>query len=953
MLKNKISIFFGIFLVSMLFVPPSMPAVEAQDSEIPGWIKNNAGWWADEQIDDASFLKGIEYLVDNLIIQIPPNQQITPNSGLLQLDKFAYELPKRSGTTEVNVSGKFENWSGASVSIEITRPDGKIDNISTRSTTGSFESVYVIKSDFPLGNYQLSAKSVNVQLGVVSFKLNAQSDQPEKSIPTWIRNNAGWWAEGQIDDSSFVSGLQFLIKEGIIKVQQKKIDKNASFAPGIDENLIMYHTKLPAAVVSKGVFSAIVIHATHNDYCSNEENKITAAYGKMTEIGLKKNIRNDPVQVLAVCMKLDVIKENSYPLVLKELGANRSNVMIFIGDIEANFESYIIKEALGWWRCEADYTSKWAFQGCGTHIIVVCDECTRPDLPDNEDVTARGMETLVHEIGHHNLFEAGFGGNVFGGSLHNAQDGMDYCREGGVLESNMCKKLIESIPIMGKTYPVMNLIFLKSNWKEIDRIAEGDKITNWIDCKISNYENGITGICGPGITTTEDSSEDNVQYTQRDFGSEQKVPESIQNLYVKNPRIVNEFGASVAKVTVGQQVQIAVDATNKQDRYQAFAYVVQTQDDKGILVSDAWITGTLNAGQSISPALAWTPKAAGHYTTTIYLYETMKNRILLAEPLTLEINVVGSSVLVPSSPTLPYFGAIVELDKVYYSPVDDVNIVITAPNFNTNSNVIEYIGTDTDSRVTITTSEGYLDFYKLKETFPDSGVFTGSVSLKGQYALSGGTGPWSGKIKASNQDTITVKFTNTYSGKADTAAAQGFVQGGLDTVPTTSFKKFNDFRQKFTIEYPDDWVLAEGHPDSKAAFDDQYDWRTNFQVFLIEDDSLNNRSDSKVLRAMERNHWEACKDETFADGTRKCSDFKAVDSDVFHTNDNRKVYFVKSTYTMEFSDYLRGQEHSFVKVVGLIYDGDHSWVMNVESYEQVADAHYDEIIHMMKSFSLK
>jgi len=298
-----------------------------------------------------------------------------------------------------------------------------------------------------------------------------------------------------------------------------------------------------------------------------------------------------------------------------------------------------------------------------------------------------------------------------------------------------------------------------------------------------------------------------------------------------------------------------------------------------------------------------------------------------------------------------YWGAIVELDKIYYSLDDDINILVTAPNFNANSNAIEYIGTDANSKVTIITSQGTLDFYKLKETSPDSGVFEGSVSLNS--ANTSGTGPWSGKIKTSNQDIITIEFTNTYSGKADTATAQGFVEGGLETVTATSFKKYTDYDNRFTIEYPDGWVLAEGHPDSKAAFDDQYDWRTNFQVFLIEDDSLNNRSDSKVLRAMERNHWETCKDETFADGTRKCSDFKAVDSDVFYTNDNRKVYFVKTTYTMEFSDYLRGQEHSFVQVVGLIYDGDHSWEMNVESYEQVADAHYDEIIHMMKSFSLK
>ena len=41
---------------------------------------------------------------------------------------------------------------------------------------------------------------------------------PETSIPAWIKNNAGWWADGQIDDGSFVSGLQWLISNGIIKI---------------------------------------------------------------------------------------------------------------------------------------------------------------------------------------------------------------------------------------------------------------------------------------------------------------------------------------------------------------------------------------------------------------------------------------------------------------------------------------------------------------------------------------------------------------------------------------------------------------------------------------------------------------------------------------------------------------------------------------------------------------
>ena len=30
----------------------------------------------------------------------------------------------------------------------------------------------------------------------------------EATIPDWIKNNAGWWADGLIDDDSFVSGMQ-------------------------------------------------------------------------------------------------------------------------------------------------------------------------------------------------------------------------------------------------------------------------------------------------------------------------------------------------------------------------------------------------------------------------------------------------------------------------------------------------------------------------------------------------------------------------------------------------------------------------------------------------------------------------------------------------------------------------------------------------------------------------
>ena len=50
--------------------------------------------------------------------------------------------------------------------------------------------------------------------------INHMTHENDISIPKWIRNNAAWWSNGQIDDSSFVEGIQYLIKEKIMKIPQ-------------------------------------------------------------------------------------------------------------------------------------------------------------------------------------------------------------------------------------------------------------------------------------------------------------------------------------------------------------------------------------------------------------------------------------------------------------------------------------------------------------------------------------------------------------------------------------------------------------------------------------------------------------------------------------------------------------------------------------------------------------
>ena len=50
--------------------PVVVDRIDVVQTSIPAWIKNNAGWWATDQIDDSAFLKGIQYLVENGIIVV-------------------------------------------------------------------------------------------------------------------------------------------------------------------------------------------------------------------------------------------------------------------------------------------------------------------------------------------------------------------------------------------------------------------------------------------------------------------------------------------------------------------------------------------------------------------------------------------------------------------------------------------------------------------------------------------------------------------------------------------------------------------------------------------------------------------------------------------------------------------------------------------------------------------
>ena len=90
---------------------------------------------------------------------------------------------------------------------------------------------------------------------------------------------------------------------------------------------------------------------------------------------------------------------------------------------------------------------------------------------------------------------------------------------------------------------------------------------------------------------------------------------------------------------VGKQMQIQADVTNGQDRVQPFAYIVQVQNQDGVTVSLSWLTGTLDSGQSLSPAQSWTPASNGVYTAQIFIWAGIDNPDALSLPLMMTITV--------------------------------------------------------------------------------------------------------------------------------------------------------------------------------------------------------------------------------------------------------------------------------------------------------------------------
>ena len=74
-----------------------------------------------------------------------------------------------------------------------------------------------MKQGRPTKNVQFQIRRILRPYYQKSISANATAKETPK-IPDWVRNIFVWYAEDKIGEDELIGALQFLIKEGIIKI---------------------------------------------------------------------------------------------------------------------------------------------------------------------------------------------------------------------------------------------------------------------------------------------------------------------------------------------------------------------------------------------------------------------------------------------------------------------------------------------------------------------------------------------------------------------------------------------------------------------------------------------------------------------------------------------------------------------------------------------------------------
>ena len=91
-----------------------------------------------------------------------------------------------------------------------------------KSVAGWWADGEISQSEFLSGIEYLINNNI-IELDFIPCSRSTATSTSDDMVPDWVKNNAKWWAEDLIADSDFINGIEYLIKYQIISIDNRKI----------------------------------------------------------------------------------------------------------------------------------------------------------------------------------------------------------------------------------------------------------------------------------------------------------------------------------------------------------------------------------------------------------------------------------------------------------------------------------------------------------------------------------------------------------------------------------------------------------------------------------------------------------------------------------------------------------------------------------------------------------
>jgi len=169
-------------LVGVMFVP------NVFGEYVPDWVKNTAGWWADDKISETEFVNAVEFLVKENIIQVDVVQTSETSQGVPGWVK------NTAGWWATDVISETEFVNAVAYLIE----NGIISIESSKSPELIAE--MWVNGDINDDEFLANVNQL-IEKGIITVK--SDSITKTSTHPDWLVNNAGWWAARILTNSDF------------------------------------------------------------------------------------------------------------------------------------------------------------------------------------------------------------------------------------------------------------------------------------------------------------------------------------------------------------------------------------------------------------------------------------------------------------------------------------------------------------------------------------------------------------------------------------------------------------------------------------------------------------------------------------------------------------------------------------------------------------------------------